>query len=254
MKKLSVVVITRNEEKNLGRCLEAVKWADEIVITDFGSTDDTLEIAKSHGARIFTPQWRGFGRSKQSGVDQAEGEWILSLDADEQVTAGLADEIRSRINGPGDAVGFFVPRRTRFLGRWMRHGGWYPDYVLRLFRKDSGAFSDVLVHEEIVVTGPTERLDNDLLHFCYPSLENYLDKLNRYTTLAAEELYQKGRRSGVGRIILNSMAKFVKQYILKAGFLDGSEGLILALLSSGYVLTKYAKLRDLVRGETGESG
>ena len=247
MKRLSVVIIAHNEETNLPRCLESVRWADEIIVGDSGSADRTLEVAGGLGAKVFSYEWRGFGPAKQGAIDKAEGEWILSLDADEEVTPELASEIKAAMEKSTNIVGYYLPRRTEFLGRWMLHGGWYPDYVLRLFRKDRGAFTSAIVHEEVRVAGPTARLGNDLLHYSYPTLDRYFDKFNRYTTLAAKEAFDMGKRVGLIELLLNPHAKFVKQYILKGGFLDGAKGLLLAILSAGYVSIKYAKLRDLWR-------
>lgn len=247
MNRISVVIITRDEENNLPRSLKSVAWAGDIVLVDSGSTDRTIAIAEAAGARVLRTEWRGFGHSKQIGVNAASGEWILSVDADEEVSPMLAAQIQKAVNSDDGTVGYYVPRLTRFLGRWMRHGGWYPDYVLRLFRKDAGRFSDNIVHESVLVDGSTRRLSEDLLHYCYPTMDNYISKMNRYTSLAALELHRSGQRAGLVRLLVNPLAKFVKQYFLRAGFLDGAEGLTLALLSAGYVFTKYAKLRDLYR-------
>ena len=249
MKRISVVVIARDEEANLPRCLDAVKWADEIVLVDSGSTDRTVEIAEAAGARVIRTEWKGFGHSKQTGLDNASGEWVLSVDADEVVSHELAEEIRAAVEGDSEVVGYYVPRLTMFLGRWMRHGGWYPDYVLRLFKRDSGRFSTDVVHESVLIEGPAGRFTHDLRHYCYPTLHSYLEKLNRYTSLAAKQLHDSGATAGIWRLLANPLAKFIKQYLLRAGFLDGIEGLTLALLSAGYVFTKYAKLRDLNRRE-----
>jgi glycosyltransferase involved in cell wall biosynthesis len=247
LNRISVVIITRDEENNLPRSLKSVAWAGDIVLVDSGSTDRTIAIAEAAGARVLRTEWRGFGHSKQIGVNAASGEWILSVDADEEVSPMLAAQIQKAVNSDDGTVGYYVPRLTRFLGRWMRHGGWYPDYVLRLFRKDAGRFSDNIVHESVLVDGSTRRLSEDLLHYCYPTMDNYISKMNRYTSLAALELHRSGQRAGLVRLLVNPLAKFVKQYFLRAGFLDGAEGLTLALLSAGYVFTKYAKLRDLYR-------
>ncbi len=245
--KLSVVIIARDEEINLPRCLESVKWADELIVVDSGSVDRTVEIAREYGARIVTVTWGGFGMTKQAGVDAAKSEWVLSIDADEVVPDILADDIQSVLQQDSDISGYYIPRLTQFLGRWIRHGGWYPDYVLRLFRPDRGAFDNAMVHETVHVTGSTGRLTHALRHYSYPDLDNYYEKLNRYTTLAAEDLHGRGRKAGWFKITVNPVAKFIKQYLLRAGWLDGLEGLVLALLSAGYVMTKYAKLRDLNR-------
>ena len=247
MSGLSVIVITRNEEMNLPRCLLSVEFADEIVVVDSGSSDRTVEIAREHGARVFSKAWEGYGKSKQHGLDRARGDWILSIDADEVVQPELAMEIRTAIAGRSQYAGYFIPRKTEFLGRWIMHSGWYPDPVLRLFRRDSGRFSEDAVHESVVLQGSAGRLDHDLLHYSYPSLENYFDKFNRYTSIAAREAYERGRRAGVYDLVVRPAAKFIKQYVIKRGFLDGIEGLILAVLSSCYVMVKYAKLWHLAR-------
>lgn len=251
MSKLSVVIITLDEEANLPRCLESVKWADEIVLVDSESTDRTLEIAGEYGAVIHRPPWRGFGPAKRAGVAKATGEWILSIDADEEVSLELAREIKEALGNSGDIAGYYIPRRTQFLGRWIYHCGWYPDPVLRLFRKADGDFDEEPVHEKVVLRGKTSRLNHDLLHYSYPTLDSYFEKFNRYTGMAAEQAYREGRKAGVWTILVRPLACFVKHYFLKRGFLDGLEGLIISVLSSCYVLTKYAKLRDLARREGG---
>jgi glycosyltransferase involved in cell wall biosynthesis len=246
MTKLTVVIIARNEESNLPKCLESIKWADEIIVGDCGSTDRTVEIARQAGARIVTYTWQGYGLAKQTVAAQATGEWILSIDADEEVTEGLAQEIRTVVNKT-DQAGYRMPRLTLFLGRWIRHGGWYPDRVLRLYCRGCGRFTESSVHEALEVEGSIGTLQHDLLHYSYPTLEVYFEKFNRYTSLAAEEALRRGMRGSLRKIIFNPVAKFFKQYIFRAGFLDGLEGLLLAILSAGYVLIKYAKLRQLER-------
>lgn len=247
MSRLSVVIITRNEEANLSRCLEAIKFADEIVVVDSGSVDKTIEIARQFGAAVHEIEWHGFSAAKREGVARAGGDWILSVDADEVVPPQLADEIRAVIEKPEGRVGYYLPRRTRFLGRWIYHCGWYPDPVLRLFRKAEGNFDESRVHEKVVVKGPTGTLEHDLLHFSYPTLQVYFEKLDRYTTLAAEEAGQNGRGAGAYDIIVRPFACFVKHYFIRRGFLDGLEGLMISVLSACYVMTKYAKIRELTR-------
>ncbi len=246
-RKLSVVIITLNEEANLPRCLESVKWADEIVLVDSGSADNTLEIARGYGAVIHSLEWRGFGPAKREGVAKASGEWVLSIDADEEVSPELAAEIRGAMGSNDNVSGYFIPRRTQFLGRWIYHCGWYPDPVLRLFRKADGDFDDEPVHEQVVLRGGSGRLNHDLWHYSYPTLDSYFDKFNRYTSLASERAFKQGRTAGAWDILARPLACFVKHYFLKRGFLDGLEGLIISVLSSCYVFTKYAKLRDLAR-------
>ncbi len=247
MRPLSVVIITRDEERNIGRCLESVSWADDIVLIDSQSTDRTLEIAQKHGARIFSPVWKGYGVAKQEGVAQARSDWILSLDADEAVTPELAEEIKSVLSDPNPASGYFLPRRTQFLGRWIKHCGWYPDHILRLFDRTKGGFTESVVHEKVLVDGSTGYLKHDLLHFSYPSLEDYFRKYNNYTTLGAEEAFRKGVRAGWFDIVIKPYVAFLKHYIVRQGFRDGLEGFLVSILSSSAVMVKYAKLREIQR-------
>jgi glycosyltransferase involved in cell wall biosynthesis len=247
MSRLSVVVITRNEEANLGRCLESVIWADEIVVIDSGSIDRTEEIAAGYHAQFHSLEWRGYGAAKQAGVDRASGEWILSVDADEALSSELAGEIRAVVGGGGSYDGYYMPRRTNFLGRWIKHCGWYPDYVLRLFRKSAGRFDEATVHEKVLLDGKAGRFTGDLLHYSYPDLEVYFEKFNRYTTMGAEKAFTQGRRTGWFDIVIRPPASFIKHYVSKQGFRDGLEGFILSALSSVAVLAKYAKLRHLTK-------
>ena len=245
---VSVVILARNEARNIRACIDSVSWADEVVVVDSGSEDETKEIARACGARVSEIEWNGFGPAKQSGVDVAKGPWILSLDADERVTPELADEIKSAI-GADTFSGYRIPRLTSFVGVWVRHGGWYPDYVLRLFRKSEGMFTPALVHESVNVDGPVGTLKNHLLHYSYDSLEDYISRMNRYTTLAARELYDSGRRFSLWQALVKPPAVFLKRYLLKVGFLDGWTGLQIAFLSAVYVFTKYAKLAAMQRQE-----
>jgi glycosyltransferase involved in cell wall biosynthesis len=246
---LSVVIITRNEEANIGRCLESVKWADEIVVVDSDSTDRTQVIATEHGARVHTLRWQGFGHAKQTGVDLATGEWILSVDADEVVSIELADEIGRIVAGGTPCAGFYMPRKTNFLGRWILHCGWYPDPLLRLFRRSQGRFDTAVVHERVILSGEAGRLHGHLLHYSDPDLEHYLNKFNLYTTLGAREAYESGRRAGWFDVVVRPPVSFVKHYVSKQGFRDGMEGFVLSVLSAVAVLVKYVKLRDIERKE-----
>ena len=239
---LSVVVITKNEEANIERCLSSVEWADELVIIDSQSTDKTVEIATRFGARIFSPVWRGYGPAKQEGVDRATHEWILSIDADEVVEPTLAKEIQDVVASETDRAGYYMPRKTEFLGRWILHCGWYPDRLVRLFRKSKGRLSDAVVHEEVVVDGPVGYLSGHLLHYSYPDLEHYLRKFNTYTTLGAEEAFRAGRKAGWTDLVVRPPVAFIKHYISRQGFRDGVQGFIVSVLSATAVLVKYAKL------------
>jgi glycosyltransferase involved in cell wall biosynthesis len=236
------VIITRNEEQNIRRCLESVKFADEIIVIDSDSTDRTTSIAQELGAKVFTRPWKGFGPAKQEGVKQAAGEWILSIDADEAVTRELAEEIKSRIDKSNGVSGFYIKRKTMFLGRWILHSGWYPGHVLRLFQKAKAGFDNAIVHEKVETSGPVEYLNGELLHYSYPDLDSYLSKFSRYTTLGAEEAFHKGKKAGLVDMVFKPPVAFIKHYIVKQGFRDGLEGFILAALSATAVLVKYAKL------------
>jgi len=251
---ISVVVITKNEEQNIGRCLESVKWADEIILVDSQSTDRTREIAGEYGARIYSPEWRGYGSAKREGVKQARGKWILSVDADEVVSPELVEEIKGVMQNSANRSGFYIPRRTNFLGRWIRHSGWYPDLVLRLFLKAKGNFDEAVVHEKVILDGETGCLKGDLLHYSYPNLEQYLEKFNRYTTLGAEEAFRQGKRSRWWDIVVRPPVAFIKHYISRQGFRDGLEGFIISVMSSIAVLVKYAKLRHLAKREALQNG
>ena len=188
MSALSVIVITKNEESNIRECLTSVCWAEEIVLVDGGSEDQTVELARSLGAKVFERPWDGYGAAKNYALSHCTGEWILWLDADERVTEELANEISQRLRSNDTRFnGFQIARRAYFLGRWMKHSGWYPGHVLRLFRKGTGRFSERKVHEQLVVEGEIGRLKFDLLHFTDPNLFHYFEKFNRYSSLAAEE-------------------------------------------------------------------
>jgi glycosyltransferase involved in cell wall biosynthesis len=252
LSKISCVVITYNESKNIRRCLQSVSWADEIVVVDAHSTDDTREIASAFTDKIHRLKWTGFGPAKGFGKSKASGDWILSVDADEVVPEKLREEVQRITQSQGSLDGYFIPRRSNFLGRWIKHGGWYPDLVLRLFKKERGDFTDRVVHEEVKVNGSTGRLRNDLLHYTDPDLDHYLKKLNRYTSLDALQLFRQGRRAGILDILFRPIITFVKMYFFKRGFSDGLPGLILAISSSFHVFSKYVKLWHLKETKAGE--
>jgi glycosyltransferase involved in cell wall biosynthesis len=243
---LSVAIITKNEEANLPGTLESVRWADEIVIVDDSSTDRTPEIAREFGAKFFTEDWKGFGAQKNSAIAKCTSDWILSLDADEEVSAELAGEIRTLLEGQPEYEAYFLPRRNFFLGRWIRHGGYYPDPKLRLFRRGIAQFEERTVHETIRATGPTGRLRGDLFHRAYPTLDGYIEHMNRYSTLGATKAIARGK---TGRSIFAFLwnvwvipiATFKYNYFFRLGFLDGREGFLQHLYHSAYVSWKYAK-------------
>jgi glycosyltransferase involved in cell wall biosynthesis len=247
---LSAVVIAKNEEHNIARCLESLNFTDEIIVIDSGSTDRTIELAREFGAKIHHIEWSGFGPAKKYAVDRAAGEWILSVDADEEITGLLASEIKSTINSGNISDGYFIPRRTNFLGRWINHSRWYPDYVLRLFRKEKGQFSEALVHEQVLIAGKVGKLTNHIKHFSYPDTKTFFEKLDRYTTLGAQELMKKGRRFSLFALICKPVASFCSHYVFGAGFLDGLEGFMIAVLSAYGVFVKYVKLYSMGKTTT----
>ena len=240
---LSVAIITYNEEVNLARTLSSVPWANEIVIVDSGSTDGTEEIALSFGAKWFVEEWKGFSAQKNSAIAKCNSDWILSLDADEEVSPELAEEIQALLSTDSSTTVYFLPRRNLFLGRWMRHGGYYPDPKLRLFRRGACQFEERLVHETIRSTSPSGTLRGDLIHHAYPTLDSYIDHMNRYSTLGAQTAKSRSQNWPVfaWNVLLNPAATFVYNYFFRLGFLDGREGLLLHLYHSAYVSWKYAK-------------
>jgi glycosyltransferase involved in cell wall biosynthesis len=255
--KLSVVTITLNEEQNISDCLKSVSWADELIVVDAHSTDRTVELARQYTDCVYVADWKGYAAAKAFALQQAKNEWVLWLDADERVTDELADEIREIMSNESPPYERYeVARRAFFLGKWIRHCGWYPGYVVRLFRKSSAQFSDNRVHEHIVGEGQAGRLRNDLLHFTDENLYHYFAKFNRYTSLAAGELDASRRKFSLYDTLIRPPYLFFKMYVIRLGLLDGRHGLILSLLSSAYVFTKYAKLWEISSGisETEELG
>lgn len=245
MSKISCVIITRNESKNIRRCLQSVSWADEIVVVDSYSTDDTKRIASEFTDKIYDLKWEGFGPAKEFAKNRATGEWVLSVDADEVVSEKLRDEIQKIVESEDSLDGYFIPRRSNFLGRWIKHGGWYPNLILRLFRKNKGNFTKRLVHEEVKICGKSGRLKNDLLHYTDPDFDHYLKKLNQYTSLGALQLYKEGKRANLWDIFFRPLVTLVKVCFFEKGFLDGVPGLILAISSAFQVFSKYVKLWHL---------
>lgn len=246
MSKISATVITKNEQKNIVRCLRSLSFADEVIVVDSQSSDQTVRLAEANGARVIVNPWPGHIQQKNFAIEQATGDWILSLDADEEVTPELRNEIQAaRHEGFYGRDGFYLPRLSMFLGKWIRHGGWYPDRHLRLFKKACGRFGGLNPHDKVMMKGRSGRFKNHLLHYTYPSLESYFSRLNSYTGIAAREMYHRGRRPLLVKLLFSPPAAFVKMYLLKLGFLDGIEGFILGVFSSYYVLVKNLKLWEL---------
>jgi glycosyltransferase involved in cell wall biosynthesis len=246
--KLSVVIITYNEEGNIARALESVSFADECIVVDAESTDRTAEIARAYGAQVFVEPWKGFAAQRNWALEKTTGEWILALDADETVEPELMEEIRYVVDHDPPVNGYFMPRKNYFLGCWIRHGGYYPDLKLRLFRHGCGWVGERPVHEVFQVKGATAALHHALVHSSYPTLENYLEHMNRYSSLGAEIVVAKGK-SGFSffNVVLRPFFTFVYNYFFRLGLLDGPEGLLLHLYHSVYVSWKYAKVWQLGR-------
>jgi glycosyltransferase involved in cell wall biosynthesis len=239
--RLCVTVIAWNEEERLRACLESVTWADEIVVVDAESADKTVQVARDFTERIWVRPWPGFAAQKNFALEQATADWILSLDADECVTAELRERIGRIVRDDGPADGYSIPRKNIFWGAWVRHGGLYPDYQLRLFRRAAGRFADSLVHESVVVRGRVEALAEPLLHHSYRGLEDFVARSNRYSTLAARETVKRGGRAGLGGLLLRPLGRFLSMYVLRRGFLDGWRGFVLAVLYAQYVFLRMAK-------------
>ena len=246
---LSVIVIAKEEEASIGRTLASVAFADEIVVVDSGSRDRTVDIARNHGAKVtVTEDWPGFGAQKNRALDLAAGEWVLSLDADEWLSEKSAAEIRRAIaTAQSDVVAYRLPRRSSFCGRFLSHSGWWPDHVVRLFRRGRGRFSDDIVHERLIVDGAVGTLAEPILHETFVDLEDLVDKMNRYSTASAKQLQRDGKSAGLIEAIARAAWAFFRTYILRAGFLDGREGFMLAFATAEGTYYRYAKLSRLPR-------
>jgi glycosyltransferase involved in cell wall biosynthesis len=245
---ISVTIITRNEQESISRCLESVSWADEVIVVDSGSSDATASIARDMGATVVvSDDWLGFGPQKNRALDLASGDWIFSIDADEIVTPELAAEIRATVASNPVLPAYQVPRLSSYCGRYLHHSGWWPDYVTRLFRRGQARFSDDLVHERVVVDGSTGKLKGTLLHESFGSFEDVLEKVNRYSSLSAQQMAERGRTGGLAKGIVHGIGAFLKTYVLKAGFLDGREGFMLAVSNAEGAYYKYVKLYLLNR-------
>jgi hypothetical protein len=243
---LSVAIITRNAAAQLGRCLPSVAFAEEVIVVDSGSTDGTVELAVRNGARVLEHEWLGFGAQKQFAVDTASHEWVLCVDADECVSPELRESVVAELKAPRGFV-YAMPRRNRFLGRWLKHGEGYPDWSVRLFHRAHARWSDEPVHEKVVARSPVHRLTGDLLHDSAETLEKYLDKQNRYTSLQAELLRAAGRRANLLQLVFSPLLRFIKFYVVRLGFLDGVPGLVHIAIGCMNSFTKYAKLKALER-------
>lgn len=247
MSRLSIAIIAWNEEARLRACLESVTWADEIVVVDAESTDKTVPLAREFTDKVYVHAWPGFAAQKNFALEHTTAEWVLSLDADERVTPELRARLEAIVKADGPADGYSIPRRNIFWGAWVRHGGLYPDYQLRLFRRGAGRFVDDAVHESVRVQGRVEKLAEPMLHHSYRDLEDFVRRSNRYSTLSAQDWVRRGRPARLGDLIMRPLGRFVSMYILQGGFLDGWRGFVLAVLYAEYVFLRMAKVWEASR-------
>ena len=246
--KISATIITLNEERNLPRAIESLRCADEIVVMDSGSIDRTVEIAQKLGARVIEGPWPGYANQKNRAAEEATHDWILSLDADESLSEALEGEIwQLKKNGP-QCDAYTMPRMAQYLGRWIRHSGWYPDRKIRLYDRRKARWVGAFVHESVKVDGTVGHFESNLLHFTCNSLSEHLKTMDRYTTLAAEQMLSQGERVTWARLVLEPPWTFFRTYVVKLGFLDGVEGLAIANMAAVYNFLKYAKARFMSPG------
>lgn len=242
--KISATLITRNEEVNLRRALASLAFCDEIVVVDSGSTDGTVALTQELGARVLHRDWTGYADQKNYAAEQAAHDWILSLDADEEVSSELAASIAALCERGPSADGYRFPRRARYLGRWIRHSGWYPDAKVRLYDRRKARWVGDYVHESVSVDGATGELEGDLRHYTCDSFSEHVRTVDRYTTLAAREMRSRGRRPGLLRVLAGPPWTAFRTYVLQLGFLDGFAGLLIAAMAGFYVFAKYVKARE----------
>jgi len=243
---LSVAIITKNESENLPACLKSISFAGQIVVVDSGSTDETVKIASDFGCDVFTESWRGFGPQKQFAIDRCTNPWVLVLDADERIPVDTAPAIKKIVLNPSTtAAGFSFPRKNFFQERWIRHAGWWPDRVVRLFRKGRGRMTPAKVHESVVIEGTIESLAFPIEHYTEGRLSQILMKIERYSTIGAEEAFKEGKTACICSAVLRAKLAFLHNYILRCGFLDGPQGLTLAITDAINKFFKYAKLSEL---------
>jgi glycosyltransferase involved in cell wall biosynthesis len=252
--KLSVIIITKNEADNIQACLDSVRFANQWIIVDSGSTDNTVAIARAAGATVIeTADWPGFGPQKNRALDAADGDWILSLDADERIPEALRDEILAAMQAASHSS-YALPRLSSFCGHFIRHAGWYPDYIVRLFKKEAGRFSGDLVHESVIVKqGTPGRLKTPIVHYSYVDDDAYLRKLGQYSSLGAQQAYAAGKRSSLSKAILHAFSAFLRSYVFKRGFLDGRAGVMVAISTAESTYHKYFKLMLLSEADAAKN-
>lgn len=253
MPRLTAILITRDEATHIAEALASVAWADERIVVDSRSTDDTVALARAAGAHVEVREWPGYGPQRNHAASLAAHDWILALDADERVTPELAAEIQALLRDTPSAVAYRIPRVTRYLGRWLRTTDWYPDWQLRLYDRRRAAWNLRPVHESVAADGPVGRLRGEIQHLAYRDLSHHVDTINRYTTLAAARLFDEGRRSGPVRAAAHALLAFLRNYVLRRGALDGAAGFVVSAMNAYYVWLKLVKLWAFQRGEEGPS-
>jgi len=252
---VSAIVVCFNEEKNIRDCLESLRWCDEIVVVDSFSTDRTVEIARQYTDRIVQRPWAGYRDQKAFAHSQATKQWVMLVDSDERVTPELRDEIQRALDGDaGRYLGYAVPRLVFYLGRWWRRGGWYPDYDVRLFRRDKATWGGSDPHEKILVDGAVRRLKNPLHHFSYRNIDDHMQRINRFTSISSRELRKGGGRWRLADALLRPAFRFFRSYVLKRGFMEGFAGFYVAVTAAVYVFLKYAKLWEIELDEKDDVG
>lgn len=244
---LSVIIIVKNEEAAIRECLASVVWADEIIVVDSGSTDQTIDICKEYTDQVFETDWPGFGPQKNRALEHATKDWVLSIDADERISYDLQTEIKRIIQVAGRYDAYTMPRRSNYCGRYMKHSGWWPDHVVRLFRRGKAQFSDDLVHERIIVNGEIGKLREPIIHESLLTLEQILNTMNSYSSAGAKMMAEENRKAGLVKAIMHGMWTFLRTYIFRAGFLDGREGFMLAVSNAEGTYYRYLKLMVLNR-------
>ncbi len=254
MQKISATIITYNEAHDIQACLESVKWVDEIIVVDSGSTDATLEFCKKYNARIVVNPWPGYVNQKNFSLKLASNEWVIALDADERLSVELNSQIKALLkNNLFKNDGYFMPRRTYYFGRWINHCGWYPDYKLRLFRKSKGIWQGDDPHDFVSINGTTGYLRGDILHYPYKDIDEHLKKISLYTSIMAEIAYSKGFKFKIGKLIFSPVAKFFRMYLLRFGFLDGLQGFVIALMGAYYIFLRHLKLWEIYRSKNAQA-
>lgn len=244
MPSVGALVLTCNEEVNIQACLESISWCNEIVVVDSFSKDNTVEICRKYTDKIFPHAFKDFASQRNFGLDKITSDWVLVVDADERVTFELRDEIKQIINVETNVAGYKIPRRNYFLGKWIKHCGWYPDYTLRLFKNNSILFTG-LVHEKVELDGNIKKIKNPFIHYTYRNINQFINKADHYTTLDAYEMHKNGKKFKISDVLVNPLWRFIRMYFIKQGFMDGIQGFILSILYFFYAFLKYIKLWEI---------